>query len=114
MKTFFAILLAVIIFIGFSLYSYSEICCMFSASRYYGFPYPYLVLNKSVETYAEAERVKTDSTSVLIHAGWKLNFGTHITQGALGSPVLSLLADLAISFALAFALFFSFGKLRKT
>ncbi len=112
MKTFFIILFSIIIFIGFSFYSYSEICCMFSASRHYGWPYPYLVLNKSVNTYTEAECVKTDSAFNLIDAGWELKFSTHMTKGLLGSSVLSLLADLFVSFAIAFALIFTFGKIK--
>jgi len=113
MKIFFSILLAVLIFSGFSLNAYNEICCMFSASRYYGWPFPYFVLNKSVETYAEAERLKTDSTFALIESGWQFNFSTHMTQGVLGSPVLSLLADVMISIVLGFVLVFGLSRVRK-
>lgn len=85
---------------------------MFGAGRYYGWPYPYLSLSKSVETFIEAEHVKTDSAFSLMEAGWKLKFSTHMTRGLLGSATLSLLADLLISFVIAFALIFAFEKIK--
>jgi len=85
---------------------------MFGASRYYGWPYSYLSLSKSVDTYEEAEHVKTDSASTLVDAGWELKFSTHMTRGLLGSSVLSLSADLLISFVIALALIFAFEKIK--
>ena len=105
MKIFIIAIITLLIFAGLSSYSFSDICCMFSSSRYYGWPYPYLVLNKSVETLPEAERIKTDSAPDLVSAGWEWNFNTHMTRGLLGSPALSLAADLGLSFLLALFLF---------
>jgi len=111
-RTFITVLFAILIFAGFSFYTYSEICCMFSASRYYGWPYSYLVLNKSVDSYLEAERVKSDSALVLMEDGWKLSFSTHMTKGLLGSAILSLLADLVASFFITLVLLFGFDRIK--
>jgi uncharacterized membrane protein YccF (DUF307 family) len=113
-KYFLAFIFGLFLFSITSSISYSEICCMFSASRYYGWPYPYLVLNKTVETYEEAEHVKNDSISALMNTGWKLSFGNHMTKSLLRSPVLSMLSNLAISFATFFVLIFAFGKVKTT
>ncbi len=109
----FVVGFALIIFTGFSLYSFSEICCMFGATRYYGWPYPYLVLNKTVETYEEAVLVKNEPASSLMASGWEMRFSTHMTRSVLGSPVFSLIADIAISFAIAITLFFLFSRVKR-
>ncbi len=85
---------------------------MFGASRYYGWPYPYISLNKSVDTYEEAEHVKVDSAFTLMDAGWELKFSTHMTRGLLGSATLSFSDDLLISFVIAFVLIYIFGKIK--
>jgi hypothetical protein len=103
--------LGVILFIATSLYSYSDICCMFSASRYYGWPYPYLSLQKTVDTFAEASKIKTDSVLELTKNGWQFNFSGDMLKtspfGALGNFIL----DIVISFFSAGLLFLLSKKL---
>ena len=97
--------LGIIFFVATSLHSYSDICCMFSSSRYYGWPYPYLSLQKTVDNLEEANQIKTDSVSNLIKNGWQFNFSGDmvITSpfGALGNLVI----DIALSLAGACLLF---------
>ena len=114
MKKYSTIIFAIIIFIGLSFYSFSEICCMFGASRYYGFPYSYITLGKTVESYQEANKVNTESALALIKDGWKLSFSTHMTKGLLGSSFFSLLADLTVSFLIAIGLTETISKIKKT
>ncbi|MFA6410464.1 MAG: hypothetical protein WCW26_02710 [Candidatus Buchananbacteria bacterium] len=90
--------LGLIFFLGTSLFSYSDICCMFSASRYYGWPYPYLSLNKTVETLAEANQVKTLPVWQLITQGWQFHFGGDMLNSSPLGGIGNLAFDLALSF----------------
>jgi hypothetical protein len=74
---------------------------MFSATRYYGWPFPYLSVHKEVDSYEEASLVTTEPVSTLVSSGWKANFSGHTEKSLLGSPSLSFLADLIFSFAIA-------------
>lgn len=66
---FFAVL-------GLSFVSRSEICCMFSASKYFGWPNAYLYLNKETDNLKEAKKVETESAINLLEDGWKLRVGS--------------------------------------
>jgi len=111
-------LLAIFIFLLFSSFSYSNICCMFSASRYYGWPFSYLSLHKAVETYEEASRIKTDRFWELKKDGWEFSFSVEAVPSkpyqsiALGSPAIGLILDLGLSFALAWGIFEGIKKIK--
>lgn len=89
--------LGVIFFIAASSYSYSNICCMFSASRYYGWPYPYLSLNKTVQTLAEAGLIKTLTVPELIHRGWRFNFSGDMLKTSPFGTSGNLIFDITFS-----------------
>lgn len=113
MKKIILIAVSLLVFLGFSLYSYSEICCMFGATRYYGWPYSYISLSKSVETYEEAKRVKQDSALELKKDGWQWRFDVRMSQKSiLGSSVISLMTNLGLSFIIALAAFGAYDKLK--
>jgi len=83
---------------------------MFGASRYYGWPFPYLSLHKTVETYEEASRIKNDRFWELKKDGWEFSFSTEVVPSksyqsiALGSPVIGLMLDLGLSFVLGWGI----------
>jgi hypothetical protein len=52
----------------------TEICCAFNATRYYGWPFPFIALSTTTSDYAEAQRIHHDSALSLLHDGWKLKF----------------------------------------
>jgi hypothetical protein len=113
MKKTYLFIVGFLIFAALSFYSYSEVCCMFSSTKYFGWPYSYLVLNKTTDDYSEALRIKTESIPSLINGGWKWRFSTHMTKGFLGSPIFSLAANLLFSFFTAYALICLIGFLKK-
>lgn len=109
MKKYLIILVLSLIFFGFSsLYSYTDICCMFSASKYYGWPYPYLNLNKTVETLGEANLVKSLPAQELIKRGWKFNFSSDIVNstpfGKIGNFIFDYLICLLLSWLVIYTL----------
>jgi len=106
-----AAVIGLALFASGSLYSYPRICCMFGSNRYFGWPYPYLNLHKEVETYAEADLVRTLSVPELLGRGWRFDLGFDVeAPGLAGSAVLNLVADLAL--ALAVGTFAAFGLRR--
>ncbi len=52
----------------------SDICCMFSASRYYGWPSSFILVNKTTESFDEAKKVETENLINLIKNDWKVSF----------------------------------------
>jgi hypothetical protein len=82
---------------------------MFSSSRYYGWPYPYLSLQKTVETFAEANRVKTDSIVALTKAGWQFRFSGDMLRTSPFGIGGNLVFDLLVSFILAGVIYW-FGR----
>jgi len=106
--------LGLLLFVLLSLHSFSDICCMFSATRYYGWPYPYITLQKTVETLEEAELIKTETTMALLQNGWRFHFVAPMTgPDLIGSPLLGFLADMLLSFSLVYFLFFAWKKIIK-
>ncbi len=103
--------LGVIVFVITSLYNYSDICCMFSASRYYGWPYPYLSLQKTVDTLEEANQIKTGSVSELIKNGWQFHFSGDILRSGPFGTVGNFVLDATLSFISAFLLVLAGQKL---
>ncbi len=47
---------------------------MFSASRYYGWPNSFILVNKTTESFDEAKKVDTENFINLIKSGWKVSF----------------------------------------
>jgi hypothetical protein len=77
---------------------------MFSASRYFGWPYPYLSLQKTVDTLKEANLVKTDSVSDLVKNDWQFHFaGDMLNSSPLGQAG-NLIVDILICFVGAYIL----------
>lgn len=103
--------LGVIFFIISSLSSYSDICCMFSASRYYGWPYPYLSLQKTVDTLAEANQIKTNSVLELTKNGWQFHFSGDMSNTSPFGSAGNLILDIGLSFLVAYLLFWAGKKL---
>ena len=90
-----------------------EICCMFAATRYYGFPYEYVALHHLVDTYSEAERIMTAPTYELLKSGWRPALMAPFDGGLLGSPMLGLAVDLLFSLAVAFVIMKVIQAVRK-
>lgn len=66
----------------------SDICCMFSATRYYGWPSSFIVVNKTTEFLDEAKKVETKNLVSLMKDGWKISFGAN-QMGQYGiSPIV--------------------------
>ena len=70
------LILSILLFISTSLIKRSEICCMFSATRYYGWPNVFITVTKTTETLKEAKKVETESLNHLLENGWKMRFGS--------------------------------------
>lgn len=68
----------------------SGICCMFNATRYYGWPSSFIVVSKTTEFLDEAKKVETENLVNLINNGWKVSFQAN----QIGQPGLSSLAIL--------------------
>lgn len=65
-----------------------DICCMFNAARYYGWPSSFIVVNKTTELLDEAKKIETENIAYLVKNGWKINF----TASKMGRFGLSSLA----------------------
>lgn len=95
------------LFVGFSvLISHSEICCMFSASRYYGWPNDFLILNLTTDSFETARMVKTASTIELMKNGWDFKFGAHYlgSHGISSSAYMNLVANFVFYYLISFIL----------
>jgi phage host-nuclease inhibitor protein Gam len=110
MKTRLIIAIGLLVFLSSSLISFSEICCMFSATRYFGWPFPYLTLSQEVATRVEAELIHTESVRSLMATGWQWRFAPHMTRSALSSPFVSVALDILVSFGLTAFFVYVFGK----
>ena len=85
---------------------------MFGSNRYFGWPFPYLNLHKEVETYTEADLVRTLSVPELLRRGWQFDFGFDIeAPGLVGGPAMNLAADLALALAVGFLVARGFSRL---
>jgi hypothetical protein len=79
---------------------------MFSSNRYYGWPYPYLSLHKTVETLEEANRIKTDSALELTKDGWQFSFSGDLLKSSPFGTFGNLIVDIIFVFVFAGISFF--------
>lgn len=88
------------------LVSRSEICCMFSSVRYYGWPNAFIRISKTTEFLEEAKKIETESFSYLISNGWELGLGGDILGkfGFNSSGVINLILNAIFYFAASFIL----------
>ena len=102
MKKVYFFCLWLLTFGATSLNSYNNICCMYSAERHYGWPFPYLSLWKSTETLAEAQLVETESTFNLLSKGWHLVFAGDMANIFAWSTALTIniIVSLGVSLAI--------------
>lgn len=87
-----------------SLYHYNNICCMFSAERHYGWPFPFLSLWKTTDIYTEAELINTEPIFSLLSKGWHIAFA-----GDMASPFIwpiAIVINIAVSLGISLALIF--------
>ncbi|RJR31961.1 hypothetical protein C4569_00845 [Candidatus Parcubacteria bacterium] len=94
------------LFAALSFYSYPSICCMFSANRYYGWPYPYLNLHKTVETLDEANLVKTENVFDLMRNGWHFSFSGDMVNSSPLGPLGNIFVDFIVSIIFAGIIFY--------
>ena len=79
---------------------------MFGATRYYGWPFSFISLHKTVETYEEASRIKTDWFWDLKKDGWEVSFSANpispkpLQALALNNPMIGVVFDMSLSFLL--------------
>ena len=83
----------------------SEICCMFSGIRYYGWPNAFITVSKTTESLEEAEKIKNKNVIFLIKNGWRVNFGGGVGKYGISPSggfnlVTNYLFYLAISYLL--------------
>jgi hypothetical protein len=102
MKKIYFLYLWLIVFGINSIYHYNNICCMFSAERHYGWPFPYLGLWKTTSILAEAELINTQSIFSLLAKGWHLSFIGDMTSPFIWplALIIDIVASLAISFVI--------------
>ena len=79
-----AILLSIVATVASLGVTRTEVACMFCSSRYYGWPNSVAVLSKVTDSYADAERVHSDSYNNLTRDGWKLHFSSDWNGGQYG------------------------------
>jgi hypothetical protein len=92
MKLFIVVLSFILLVISTLTHHHSEICCMFGANQYYGWPNAYLTLTKTTSDYNEAKKVETNSMIYLLKNGWEMKFSTHYMglYGLTTSPLINL------------------------
>ncbi len=76
---------------------------MFSASRYYGWPNSFILVNKTTESFDEAKKVDTENFINLIKSDWKVSFSANMfgQYGLSSMALLNLVTNYILSVALA-------------
>ncbi|MFZ2414442.1 MAG: hypothetical protein WAW33_00315 [Minisyncoccia bacterium] len=85
-----------------SLHSYNNICCMYSAERHYGWPFPFLSLWKTTDIRVEAELINTEPIFSLLSKGWHIAFA-----GDMASPFIwpiAIIINIAVSLGISLAI----------
>jgi len=91
-----AVLLGAFVLLMFSTFVYkNDICCMFNATRYYGWPSPYIVVSKTTELLDEAKKIESESLIELINDGWQVRFVGNYTKriGISSYTVVNLITN---------------------
>ena len=97
----------------------SDICCMFSASRYYGWPSSFILVNKTTEFLDEAKKNETENLVSLIKNDWKISFkANEIGQYGLSSiTIFNLITNylfyLLISYLLVKSFYYFYRNIAK-
>ena len=97
------VLTAVLVFLSLFIYS-NQICCMFSATRPYGFPGQYLLLVKNTDSYDEALKINYLNGKELIEQGWKLTYGASVNSSISSSPTINLIFNFLFYLTISFFL----------
>jgi hypothetical protein len=85
---------------------------MFSASRYYGWPSSFIIVNKTTEFLNEAKMVETENLVNLIKNDWKIrfranNFGQYgLSLSAIFNLITNYLLYLGISWLIVEIIYF--------
>lgn len=74
-------------------YYKNSVCCMFSATRSYGFPGQFLILNKTTDSYDEAKKIEHVDGFNLLKNGWKLRFAASIESPVSASAHVNLIVN---------------------
>ena len=82
----------------------TDICCMFSASRYYGWPSSFILVNKTTESFDEAKKVETENFFNLTKSGWKVSFRANEfgKYGLSSITILNLIVNYIFYLVIAF------------
>ena len=71
----------------------TDICCMFTATRYYGWPSSFISVSKTTETLDEAKKVDSEKLTNLLKDGWQVRFNAdYIRRMGLSSIAVINLA----------------------
>jgi len=92
MKSIIILLSFILLAASTLFHHHTEICCMFGANQYYGWPNAYLTLSKTTNDYDEAKKVETENLFYLLKHGWEIKFNTHYMglYGLTSSPIINL------------------------
>lgn len=84
----------------------SDICCMFNASRYYGWPSSYIVVNKTTEFLEEAKKIETENVVNLVKDGWTVSFNANAMGqfGVSSVAALNLITNYLFYYAISYLL----------
>lgn len=112
MKKFIFLIIISLFLTVFSLIIHkNEICCMFGANRYFGYPKYMLSISKSTETYDEADQVNYLPTFDLMKKWRKIYYNT-----IYGSGISWFLINFCFYFWLIcvfYLIYISYKKLKK-
>lgn len=106
-KRIITIILATILFGLSFLYTKNEICCMFSPTRYQGWPFS-VEISKQTWNYNEATKIYSSSTMSLLAQGWQVrqDFDTPV------GPYIILAFNFIFYFMFSNFIVFAFGKMK--
>ena len=110
MKKLYFFCLWLLTFGVISLHSYNNICCMYSAERHYGWPFPFLSLWKTTDIRAEAELINTESIFSLLSKGWHIAFAGDMTSPFIWPIALSI--NIAVSLGVFLVLILIFKGIK--
>lgn len=97
-----------------TIYRY-DICCMFSATRYYGWPNSFITLSKSTDLLIEAKKVESENLSYLLQNGWEARIGAEMTgkYGLTSSGTINLFLNILSSLAIGSLIVFVGREIKK-
>ena len=70
----------------------TDICCMFTATRYYGWPSSFISVSKTTETLDEAKKVDSEKLTNLLKEDWQVRFSANYIRkvGLSSSAIINL------------------------